>query len=103
MDMYRMTSSSYLHEQGCVFEQPLLTSASQLFNEALEPMDDEETLRMNDEPINNIVEPLNNIALDMYTQEHPTLNFLNSAQVCVIFVFDFIFLWLSDATQVTLK
>ena len=76
MGMFGMASNSYIHE-GCVFEQPLLAP-----NEALEPVDDEETLRM-DEPTNNIVEPLNNVALDIYTQELPTLNFLNSAQVCV--------------------
>ena len=81
MDMFGMPLNPYLREQGCVFGQPLLSS--QLFNEALDPMDDEETLQ---EPTNNIAEPLNNVAMDIYTQELPTLNFLNSAQVCVTFV-----------------
>ena len=81
--VFGMSSNAYLRDRSCVFEQPLSPS-SQLLNEALEPMDDEETLRMNEEPSNNVEEPLNNVAHNIYTHELPTLNLFNSAQVCVI-------------------
>lgn len=80
-----MSANAYLRDRSCVFEQPLSPS-SQLLNEALEPMDaidDEETLRMNEEPSNNVEEPLNNVAHNIYIQEPSTLNLLSS-QVCVI-------------------
>lgn len=77
-----MSSNSYLRDGSCVFEQPLSPN-SQLLNEALEPMDDEETLR---EPLYDLEEPLNNVAHNIYTQEIPTLNLLNSAMVCVCVV-----------------
>ena len=76
-----IASNSYLRDRGCVFDQPLLSPSSQLLNEALEPMDDEETLR---EPPNNVEEPLNNVAHNIYAQELPNLNLFNSAQVCVM-------------------
>ena len=54
---------------------------SQLLAEALEPMNDEETLRMDEEPPNNVEEPLNNVAFNIY---RPNLYLFSSAQVCVM-------------------
>ena len=94
-----MTSNSYLHDRGCVFDQPMLSPSSQLLNEALEPMDlamdDEETLR---ETPNNVEEPLNNVAHNIYAQELPNLNLFNSAQVCGCILYG-----LRDVTLVMLK
>ena len=95
-----MASNSFLRDRGCVFDQPPLSPSSQLLNEALEPMDDEETLRMDEEPPNNVEEPLNNVALNIYRQELPNLNLFNSAQVCVMLcVIHLHPLWLLDVTQ----
>lgn len=71
-------ANGYLREGGCVFGQPL-SPTSQLLNEALEPMDDEETIRMDEEPSNNV-------ALNILPQELIWSN--NSAQVCNYDVFN---------------
>jgi len=60
-----------------MFGQPMSPS-SQLLNEALLPLDDEETLRMEEEPSNNVAY---NIYPNEYPQELATPNWSHSAQV----------------------
>ena len=68
-----MPSNSFLRDRGCVFDRSSLTTdPSQLLNEALEPLDDE-TLRMDEEPVNNV-------SLNVDAQEPPT------RPVCVIMI-----------------
>jgi len=74
MGVFGYTSNSYYHDQSFVFgtdrqQQPLdpLTELLLGCNEAQEPVDDEDTIRMEDEPPNNV-------AYDIYNQEVQTPN-----------------------------
>ena len=73
MGVFGFASNSYYHDQSCVFgtdrqQQPLDPLTELLLgNEAQEPVDDEETVRMEEEPPNNV-------AYDIYSQEVQTPN-----------------------------
>jgi len=75
MGVFGGSSSSYYHDQSFVFgtdrqQQQQLDPLTEFLlgsNEAQEPVDDEETIRMEEEPPNNV-------AYDIYNQEVNTPN-----------------------------